>query len=102
MSTLNLTKVSEITSVNLETQNIIVEEESVLKRLSAIELLESTNNQINNLNTILNSQVTDLNSKINAIYEVPASTTEDNGKLLQVVNGVATWVTVLEAEEENF
>ena len=49
MSTLNLTKVSEITSVNLETQNIIVEEESVLKRLSAIELLESTNNQINNL-----------------------------------------------------
>ena len=102
MSTLNLTKVSEITSVNLETQNIIVEEESVLKRLSAAELLESTKNQINSLNTNLNSQVTDLNSKINAIYEVPASTTEDNGKLLQVVNGVAAWVTVLEAEEENF
>lgn len=102
MSTLNLTKVSEITSVNLETQNIIVEEESVLKRLSAAELLESTQNQMNNLSTNFNLQIQDLNSQINAIQGVPASTTKDNGKLLQVVNGIATWVTVLEAEEENF
>lgn len=102
MSTLNLTKVSEITSVNLEIQNIIVEEDSVLKRLSAAELMQSTQNQIESLETNLNTQVSNLNTQINAIYEVPQSTTSDNGKLLQVVDGVATWVTILEAEEENF
>lgn len=33
---------------------------------------------------------------------VPSSTTEDNGKFLRVVNGVAAWVALPNAEEASF
>ena len=36
------------------------------------------------------------------ISEVPASTSEDNGKFLRVVNGTAVWANVPNAEEATF
>ena len=36
------------------------------------------------------------------LFYVPACTTADNGKILQVVNGAPTWVTIPNAEEASF
>lgn len=36
------------------------------------------------------------------IHSVPECTIDDNGKFLCVVNGVATWTTILNAEEVKF
>lgn len=41
-------------------------------------------------------------NKLATINEVPACTTNDNDKFLRVVNGVATWTAVSNAEEVSF
>ena len=41
-------------------------------------------------------------SRLNSVLEetaIPTITTEDEGKFLRVINGVATWQTVINAEE---
>lgn len=41
-------------------------------------------------------------SENNDIIGLPTSTIEDNGKFLRVVNGIATWQIVQNAEEASF
>lgn len=40
----------------------------------------------------------DLRNIISEINAVPSSTTDDDGKILSVSNGVATWVSIINAE----
>lgn len=58
---INLTKVMEATTVESDIQNIIIEEESVLKRLNVAKLMQPAQNQIDSLNENLNAQVANLN-----------------------------------------
>lgn len=99
---INLTKVMEATTVESDIQNIIIEEESVLKRLNVAKLMQPAQNQIDSLNENLNAQVANLNDQIGNIYKVKQPTVSDEGKILQVVNGTAIWTSFLSAEEEEF
>jgi hypothetical protein len=58
---INLTKVMEATTVESDIQNIIIEEESVLKRLNVAKLMQPAQNQIDSLNENLYAQVANLN-----------------------------------------
>lgn len=53
--------------------------------------VDNTKNDINNAITELEERMTDSIDRINA---VPASTEDNNGQILTVVNGVAAWQTI--------
>ena len=40
------------------------------------------------------SEITNLKTVVNAMISVPACSTDDNGKILKVINGVPTWTTL--------
>ena len=116
MSTLNLATVDKLTSTNLNTTNLIVEENFSFKRMSGANFLSpvtqsvstletNVNTQINNMNTkvdntkeTLENQMGTLTDRINAMQSLPTPGTQDNGKFLIVVNGVPTWTEVTDAE----
>lgn len=54
---------------------------------------------ISTLNCYVGSMI---NNAIAGVNAVPSTTTDDNGKFLRVVNGVATWQTIQNAEEVTF
>ena len=54
---------------------------------------------ISTLNCYVGSMINNAIAEVNA---VPSTTTDDNGKFLRVVNGVATWQTIQNAEEVTF
>ena len=54
---------------------------------------------ISTLNGYVGSMI---NNAIVGVNAVPSTTTDDNGKFLRVVNGVATWQTIQNAEEVTF
>ena len=62
------------------------------------------NTAIDDLNTLVGGVAvsTQISNAIDAIYAVPSCTTSDNGKFLRVVNGIAAWQTVQNAEEVAF
>ena len=55
--------------------------------------------EISTLNCYVGSMI---NNAIAGVNAVPSTTTDDNGKFLRVVNGVATWQTIQNAEEVTF
>ena len=40
------------------------------------------------------SEITNLKTVVNSMISVPACSTDDNGKILKVINGVPTWTTL--------
>ena len=117
MSTLNLATVDKITTTNLNTTNLIVEDNFSFKRMSGANFLSpvtdsintinsdisnltnSVDNKINTAKNALENQINTLNTKVNSMQGLPVPSTQDNGKFLIVVNGVPTWTDVLDAEE---
>lgn len=81
------------------------------KRITDVDSLNSLNgsesffvNQNNSLRQINRENLniyskTEVDTIVSNINSVPVATMEDNDKFLRVVNGVATWQTVSNAEE---
>lgn len=81
------------------------------KRITDVDSLNSLNgsesffvNQNNSLRQISRENLniyskTEVDTIVSNINSVPVATMEDNNKFLRVVNGVATWQTVSNAEE---
>lgn len=76
----------------------------------SISTLESNvNTQINDMDSKvdntkenLENQMEVLTDRINAMQSLPIPSTQDNGKFLIVINGVPTWTDVLDAEGVSF
>lgn len=60
--------------------------------------INNTNSRITEVNNDLNNRIDDLNTNLNAMQGVPMPSTQDNGKILTVVNGVAVWANIADAE----
>lgn len=93
MSTLNLATVDKITTTNLNTTNLIVEDNFSFKRMSGANFLSPVTESINTINTNINTlsssvdskintakdtlenQITTLNDRLNAMQGLPAPAT---------------------------
>lgn len=67
---------------------------------SKISMEDYPNNET--LIAILNAIDTTKADKETLDSRIPAASASDNGKFLRVVNGVATWTTIPNAEEASF
>lgn len=88
--------------------------------MSGANFLSPVTQSISTLETNVNTQINDMDSKvdntkenlenqmevltdrINAMQSLPIPSTQDNGKFLIVINGVPTWTDVLDAEGVSF
>lgn len=88
--------------------------------MSGANFLSPVTESISTLETNVNTQINDMDSKvddtkedlenqmeiltdkINAMQSLPIPSTQDNGKFLIVINGVPTWTDVLNAEGVSF
>ena len=88
--------------------------------MSGANFLSPVTQSISTLETNMNTQINDMDSKvdstkenlenqmevltdrINAMQGLPIPGTQDNGKFLIVINGVPTWTDVLDAEGVSF
>ena len=88
--------------------------------MSGANFLSPVTQSISTLETNVNTQINDMDSKvdntkenlenqmevltdrINAMQSLPIPSTQDNGKFLIVINGIPTWTDVLDAEGVSF
>lgn len=69
MSTLNLATVDKLTSTNLNTTNLIIEENFSFKRMSGANFLSPVTQSISTLETNMNTQINDMDSKVDSTKE---------------------------------
>ena len=69
MSTLNLATVDKLTSTNLNTTNLIVEENFSFKRMSGANFLSPVTESISTLESNVNTQINDMDSKVDDTKE---------------------------------
>ena len=60
--------------------------------------INNTNSRITEVNNNLNDRIDSLNTNLNAMQGVPMPSTQDNGKILTVINGVIMWANISDAE----
>ena len=73
------------------------------KNICSVDTIESMSD-VTNVLVDENGSLRKMNLKaeFDKINSIPSFTTDDNGKFLRVVDGVATWQTLSNAEEATF